>query len=370
MANKLFQGFVYQMRDAVKRTIGVLDETGTVIACSQLSEIGKSYKSVADEISYSFDVVVYDGYAFKPMGSHARIEYIVFAEGEDDEAKNLVSMLLVSLTNLKALYDEKHDKAHFVKNAIFDNILPGDIYTKSRELHFDSEAERIVYVIMFEQSYDIIPFDVIQNIVADRDRDYVINASENEVLLVKELRTAADHKNIDNIAKTIVDTALGEFYLKAVVGIGTVATNVRELARSYKDAKMAIGVGSVFEPKKNIVKYGSLGIGRLLYHLPVTLCEMFLHEVFKRNSLETLDRETLLTIQAFFENNLNVSETSRKLFVHRNTLVYRLEKIKKLTGLDLREFEDAIIFKVALMVEKYVDYKHMGTQNNTDVSQK
>ena len=117
---------------------------------------------------------------------------------------------------------------------------------------------------------------------------------------------------------------------------------------------MAIEVGKVFENDKMIVHYDNLGIGRLIYQLPTTLCEMYLNEVFKKNSIDSLDQETLYTINKFFENNLNVSETSRKLFVHRNTLVYRLEKIKKLTGLDLREFDHAIVFKVALMVKKYL----------------
>ena len=113
-------------------------------------------------------------------------------------------------------------------------------------------------------------------------------------------------------------------------------------------------VGKVFDTEKTISSYDSLGIARLIYQLPTTLCETFLKEVFKRGSIESLDQETLFTIQRFFENNLNVSETSRKLFVHRNTLVYRLEKIKKITGLDLREFDHAIIFKIALMVNKYL----------------
>ena len=144
---------------------------------------------------------------------------------------------------------------------------------------------------------------------------------------------------------------------KSTIGIGTQVTNIKDLANSFKEAQIALEVGKVFDTEKTIVSYENLGIARLIYQLPTTLCDMFLREVFKRGSIESLDHETLFTIQRFFENNLNVSETSRKLFVHRNTLVYRLEKIKKLTGLDLREFDDAIVFKVALMVKKYLDAK-------------
>ncbi|MEG2118161.1 MAG: helix-turn-helix domain-containing protein, partial [Clostridia bacterium] len=248
----------------------------------------------------------------------------------------------------------KYDKANFIKNIILDNILPSDIYIKAKELHFDGEMNRVAYLIRFHNRSEVIPYDVIQNLFPDKSRDYVISVSESDVVLVKELKTTAENKSIDAYAKSIVDTANSEFYLKVSIGIGSVVTSVKELARSFKDAQVALEVGKVFETEKNVVNYESLGIGRLIYQLPITLCEMFLSEVFKRGSLESLDRETLMTIQAFFENNLNVSETSRKLFVHRNTLVYRLEKIKKLTGLDLREFDHAITFKVALMVKKYV----------------
>ena len=150
------------------------------------------------------------------------------------------------------------------------------------------------------------------------------------------------------------DTINAELLVKCVIGIGTVVPQLKDLSRSLKEAQVAIEVGRVFDADKTIINYENLGIGRLIYQLPTTLCEMFLQEVFKKNPIDALDKETLFTINKFFENNLILSETARKLFVHRNTLVYRLEKIKKLTGLDLREFDDAITFKVALMVKKYL----------------
>ena len=354
MSNKLFQGLIYQMREAVDREIGIIDDKGVVIACSQLSKIGSAHKDILDELSYNYETLVIGDYTYRPIGSHARIEYIVFVEGDDDIAKSISALLSVSFSNIKTLYDEKYDKTNFIKNIILDNILPGDIYIKSKELRFDSEVNRAVILIRFSNAGDIIPYDVIQNMFPDKVHDYVINVGESDIVLVKELKSALDTKTLENVAKSIVDTVQSEFYLKVHIGIGSTVSNIKELARSYKDAQVALEVGKVFDTEKNVINYESLGIGRLIYQLPTTLCEMFLQEVFKRGSLESLDRETLTTIHAFFDNNLNVSETSRKLFVHRNTLVYRLEKIKKLTGLDLREFEHAITFKVALMVKKYL----------------
>jgi carbohydrate diacid regulator len=266
-------------------------------------------------------------------------------------------LLAVSLCNIKNLYDEKYDKGLFIKNIILDNILPSDIYIKSKELHFSSEESRIVFLIKFFGKTDVMPFEMLQNMFPDKSKDYVISVGEHDVVLVKDVKPDADIKDIEKIATNISDTLTSEFYTKVNIGISTVVDNLKDLARAYKEAQVALDVGKVFETEKNIISYENLGIGRLIYQLPTTLCDMFLQEVFKKGSLESLDRETLMTIQCFFENNLNVSETSRKLFVHRNTLVYRLEKIRKITGLDLREFEHAITFKVALMVKKYLGSK-------------
>jgi carbohydrate diacid regulator len=255
------------------------------------------------------------------------------------------------------LYDEKYDKSSFIKNVVLDNILPSDIYIKSKELHFAADVTRVLFLIKFSGKNDVVPYEMVANLFPDRSRDYVISVGERDIVLVKELKSNYTSEDILKIARQIIDTLSTEFYTKVSIGIGTPVDNIKDLARSFEEAQIALEVGKVFDTEKDIISYENLGIGRLIYQLPTTLCEMFLQEVFKRGSLESLDRETLMTIQSFFDNNLNVSETSRKLFVHRNTLVYRLEKIKKLTGLDLRDFDSAITFKVALMVKKYLTSK-------------
>lgn len=357
MSNRLFQGIIHQMKDAVDRVIGVLDENGIIISCSDLAKIGGTRQGVRDELSYTSETVMSGGYTYKPIGSGAKTEYIVFVEGEDKQAERLAAILSISLGSIKGLYDDKYDKASFIKNVILDNILPSDIYLKSKELHFSNDVMRIVMLIKFIGKNEIIPYQMVQNMFPDKNKDYEISVGESDIVLVKEVKPNYDTRAIEKIAQSISDTFGTEFYTKVSIGIGTAVESIKDLARSYKEAQVAIEVGKVFDTEKNIVSYENLGIGRLIYQLPTTLCEMFLSEVFKKGSIETLDRETLLTIQCFFENNLNVSETSRKLFVHRNTLVYRLEKVRKLTGLDLREFDHAITFKVAMMVKKYLTSK-------------
>ena len=357
MSNRLFQTVIHQMKPAIDRVIGVIDENGVIIACSELVKIGEIKQGVRDELTYTTDIVVSGGYTYRPISSGAKSEYVVFMEGEDKMAEKMSKLLAVSLTNIKNLYDEKYDKGSFIKNIILDNILPSDIYIKSKELHFNSEENRIVFLIKFFGKTDMMPFEMLQNMFPDKSKDYVISVGEHDIVLVKDIKPGTEMKDIEKVATNISDTLSSEFYTKVNIGISTIVENLKDLARAYKEAQIALEVGKVFETEKNIISYENLGIGRLIYQLPTTLCEMFLQEVFKRGSLESLDRETLMTIQCFFENNLNVSETSRKLFVHRNTLVYRLDKIRKITGLDLREFEHAITFKVALMVKKYLSTK-------------
>ncbi|MBQ1258875.1 MAG: helix-turn-helix domain-containing protein [Clostridia bacterium] len=358
MSNRLFQSVIHQMKDAVDRVIGVIDENGVIIACSELVRIGEFRTKIKDEMAYSSDVLVSGGATYRALiYNGTKTEYVVFVEGEDKMADKMSRLLPISLGNIKNLYDEKYDKGSFIKNIILDNILPSDIYIKSKELHFNTEEVRVVFLVKFLGKPEMLPFEMLQNMFPDKTRDYVVSVGEQDVVLVKEVKPNIEVKDIEKIATNIADTLSTEFYSKVSIGISTAVENLKDLARAYKEAQIAIEVGKVFETEKNILSYDNLGIGRLIYQLPTTLCEMFISEVFKRGTLESLDRETLMTIQCFFENNLNVSETSRKLFVHRNTLVYRLEKIKKITGLDLREFEHAITFKVALMVKKYLNSK-------------
>lgn len=355
MSNRIFQSVIYQMKDVVGRIIGVVDETGTVVSCSDLTRIGDTVSAGIAEAFTVNAAVTLNGYTYRSFGSPLQPEFTVFVEGTDALAEKYASVLSVSLSSIKQFYDEKYDKSNFMKNVMLDNILPGDIYLKGRELHFNNDAVRVVFLIRLAEPCEISVFDMIQSLFPDRNKDFVVNINETDIAIVKEISAGIEVKDLEKLARSVIDSLAAEVTGKAVAGIGTQVKGIKDLAKSFKEAQVALEVGKVFDTEKVIITYENLGIARLIYQLPSTLCDMFLREVFKRGSIESLDHETLFTIQKFFENNLNVSETSRKLFVHRNTLVYRLEKIRKLTGLDLREFDDAIVFKVALMVKKYLD---------------
>ncbi len=357
MSNRLYQTLLHQMKDVIGRTIGIIDENGIIIACSELSKIGESKQRIREELAYASDAVIYEGYTYRYINATDKNDCICFVEGGDTHAGSMAELLAIFLGNMKSLYDEKYDKGSFIKSILLDNILPSDIYIKSNELHFSNDERRIVFVVKIQSASSVPPYEIMQEIVSGSDKDYVINISEQDVVIVKEVTGDCEPAVMEEFGRQIVETAHDKYGIKAMVGISSVVDNLKDLARAYKEARIAFEVGKVFDIERTVISYENLGIGRLIYQLPTTLCEMFLSEVFKKGSLESLDRETLMTVQSFFENNLNVSETSRKLFVHRNTLVYRLEKIRKLSGLDLREFDHAVTFKVALMVKKYLSNK-------------
>jgi len=361
MSNSVFQSVIVQLKEISDRTFGVIDTEGCVVSCTDVTLLGERWMDAALKVGSSSDSIVTFGQkSFKAIvGNSNYFEYAVFCTGDDETAKGFCTMAYIALNDAKIFYEEKHDRGTFVKNIIMDNILPGDIYIRAKELHFATDAPRAVFLIRQIGHSDVATVDILSGMFPDKMQDFVLSINEMDIAVVKQISAGVTSEELEKMAATMEETLKNELRIRTVIGIGTVAEHLRELADSYKEAQTAIEVGKVFDTEKSIMHYENLGIGRLIYQLPTTLCEIFLSEVFKKNSIDSLDQETLFTINKFFENNLNVSETSRKLFVHRNTLVYRLEKIKKLTGLDLRQFDHAIVFKVALMVRKYLTSREM-----------
>jgi carbohydrate diacid regulator len=352
---KLFQGLINQITEFMDGNYGVMDAKGLILGCSDESLTGSTHHVISEVLSCKKLFCEAQGQLFQKIYLKGKLEFIVFIDMEDEKSKQLLSMLAVNIINIRSYYEEKFDKSNFFKSIITDNILPGDIHLKARELHIPFDVYRAVFLIKIEQVKDVQAYEVIQSLFPKRVKDFVIALDDENTVLIKELKSEDDYKEVDKTAKAIIDTLNTEIMVKAWIGIGSIVSNVRDIGRSFKEAQTALRIGSIFENDKSIINYNNLGIGRLIYQLPTTMCKLFLREVFKEGSLESLDNEMILTINKFFENNLNVSETSRQLYVHRNTLVYRLDKIQKVTGLDLRNFDDAIIFKVSMLVKKYLD---------------
>lgn len=352
---KLFQNLINQVREVIDVEFGVMDETGLILGCSDESKIGTTHAGSQNVVASKQNKLVLDGVTFNKVLIKGKLEYITYINSANESSNGYLSLISINLVNIKNYFEEKFDRGSFVKNIILDNILPSDIALRAKELHFSNNTSRVAFLIRSDKNRDIYSHEVVQSLFPSKNKDFVIIIDDENTVLIKELKSNDDYKEIEKTAKAIIDTFNTELMVKAQIGIGTVVDNIRDINRSYREAQTALQIGSIFDSDKAIINYENLGLGRLIYQLPTTLCKLFLNEVFKDDAYESLDDETLLTIQKFFEKDLNVSETSRLLYVHRNTLVYRLDKIQKITGLDLRKFDDAIIFKVSMLVKKYLD---------------
>lgn len=355
MNTRYFQQITRQFKDAMGRDVGIILDSGTVISSTDSIISDADLECVLNFANDNLDTFSYNGYTYRSVQEMGRVDFIVFVRGDDAMSRSFAEILKINFTSIKALYDDKYNHINFIKNFLLDNVLPGDVLAKAAELHLPIDVYRAVFLIRSENTGDFSVLEILENMFPNKNSDYVVNIDGTDIALVKEFDGEVDLKTLQNLATQIADTITSEALVKKVnIGIGTLISNIKEIATSYKEAQVALEVGKVFEDEKHIVSYEDLGIGRLIYQLPTTVCQLFLSEVFKKGSIGELDGEIIETIKKFFENNLNVSETSRQLYVHRNTLVYRLDKIQKITGLDLRIFDEAIIFKVAMMVNKYL----------------
>ncbi len=361
MINKYLNSILVQSSKILGFEVGVIEGNGTVLSSGKTDDIEVNVNSIIDMCSESDEKILkMYGYTFRTVNSRGKVDYIVFVKNEDNDFDTThLEMLASYVGGMRQIHNDKYDKANFIKNMLADSILPGDIFMRSKELHLSLDVDRAVFALQYDDIRGVDVFDIISGIVPDNGKDFVIDLDNNMIAIVKEVKLGISAEELESVASQIVNTVTSEAMVNIHLGIGTVASNIKDIAKSYKEARIALEVGKVFDGDKFIMNYENLGIARLIYQLPTTLCELFLSEVFKKDSIDSLDQETLYTIQKFFENNLNVSETSRQLYVHRNTLVYRLDKVRKITGLDLRLFDHAIVFKVALMVKKYLVSKPM-----------
>lgn len=355
ISSQTIQTSLDELKAITKVDLAVYDLAGTVVANTmENSDIG------ADLIS---------GFANSPadsqvIGPHHLLKildegeplYILNAKGLNDDVYMIGKIAVCQVQNLIIAYKEKFDRNNFFQNLLLDNLLLVDIYNRAKKLHIETSVPRVVYLIETKIEKDGFITELLKGMFSTQSGDYITSVDETNVILVKAVDKDVDTEKLQEIAETIVAMMNTEAMTNVRVSFGTVVGELKDVSKSYKEAKMAMDVGKIFYAEKNVAAYSALGIGRLIYQLPVNLCRIFIDEIFGDNIPDELDEESMNTLNKFFENNLNVSETSRQLFLHRNTLVYRLEKIQKVTGLDLRNFDDALTFKIALMVVNYMKY--------------
>ncbi|MDY3920313.1 MAG: helix-turn-helix domain-containing protein [Candidatus Limivivens sp.] len=355
ISSQVLQAAIDELRGITRIDLGVYDPEGRTVASTfQNEEISSGIiQQFAESVA---DSQVIQGCHFFKIFNEQIIEYVLISKGSNEDAGMIGKVAVSEIQNLIVAYKERYDKNNFIQNLLLDNLLLVDMYNRAKKLHIDVEARRIVFMVETKQEKDNNARELLKTLFAPRAKDFITAVDEKSIIIVRELKPEETYEDMESVALMMKDMLNSEAMSAVRISYGTIVDEIKQVSKSYKEAKMALDVGKIFYSEKNIVAYNTLGIGRLIYQLPIPLCEMFMHEVFGDNIPDSLDEETLMTINKFFENNLNVSETSRQLYVHRNTLVYRLEKLQKSTGLDIRVFDDALTFKIALMVVNYMKY--------------
>ena len=355
ISNQILQTTIEGLKQITRIDIGVMDTDGKALATT-FTEVVEQESAVVTFVESPADSQVVSGYQFFKVFDDNQLEYVLLLKGGSDDVYVIGKLAVFQIQNLLVAYKERFDKDNFIKNLLLDNLLLVDIYNRAKKLHIDTEAKRVVFLVETKHEKDNGALETVRTLFANKSKDFITAVDEKNIIIVKEVKPTETYKDIEQTAYVVLDTLNTEAMSKVHVSFGTIVNSLKEVSKSYKEAKMALDVGKIFYSDRNVIAYNSLGIGRLIYQLPLPLCKMFIKEIFNGKSPDDFDEETLSTINKFFEHNLNVSETSRELFIHRNTLVYRLDKIQKSTNLDLRVFEDAITFKIALMVVKYMKY--------------
>jgi len=355
ISNQIIQTCLDDLRTITRVDLGVYDLNGEEIAATV--NMQKPDDSVVTSfVTSPADSQVVGNFHLLKVKDEEELSYILVSIGFGEDAYMIGRIAAAQLERLMVAYKEKFDRNNFFQNLLLDNLLLVDVYNRAKKLHIDINVPRVVYMVETTPENDSSVNELLKNMFSAQSGDYITSVEENKIILIKAIEGEEGYDEIIQIAHTIADMVNTEIMTNVRVAIGTLVQELKDVSKSYKEAKMALDVGKIFYEENNISAYTTLGIGRLIYQLPINLCKMYIEEIFGDHIPEDLDEETLHTINKFFENNLNVSETSRQLFLHRNTLVYRIEKLQKSIGLDIRTFDDALTFKIALMVVNYMKY--------------
>ena len=355
ISNQILQNTIDGLKGITRIDLCIIDVEGKVLAAT-FPEADQYIEPAQAFVESPADSQVVNGYQFFKVFDEHQLEYILLASGDSDDVYMVGKIASFQIQNLLVAYKERFDKDNFIKNLLLDNLLLVDIYSRSKKLHIQTDVPRVVMIVESAGGKDNNVLELARTHFGSNSKDFITAVDESNVIVVKEFAETDTGKEIEKSARALDAALLKEGIREIRIAYGTIVHEIKEVSRSYKEAKMALDVGKIFFDERDIIAYSELGIGRLIYQLPIPLCEMFMTEVFGENLPDTFDEETLTTINKFFENNLNVSETSRQLYVHRNTLVYRFEKLQRKFGLDIRAFEDALTFKLAMMVVDYIKY--------------
>ena len=348
-----------EIKEISQLELGLFHSNGKLVVSTKEMNV-----DIENEIARFWEAVdtemIFDEYQMFKINIENETEYVLVTYGTVENGFVIGKMAASQIKTLVLSKSEEFDRNVFIQNVLLGNLLTIDMYSKAKKLHIEAKP-RVTYVIDTGNKNTDLVIELVKNLSNLKAGDFVTTVDEHSVVLVKDVSGLEVNargnleEELEGIAMSLVDSIHMEAMVKVRVGYGNIVTQIQDIAQSYQEAKMALQVGKVFYVERDTISYGNLGLGRLIYQLPMSLCNMFIKEVFGDKIPEVLDdEEAMSTISKFFENNLNISETARQLYVHRNTLVYRLERIEKEIGLDIRKFDDAMTFRIAVMVLAHV----------------
>ena len=351
---QVIQSCLDDLKTITKVDLAVVDVEGVMVAKNS-DRFEQNVEFVTEFAASPAGSQVLQGCQYLKIYDEEDPVYVLLC-GDSSEEYMIGKIAVSNIQNLITAYKERFDRNNFFQNLILDNLLLVDIYNRAKKLHIEIQKPRVVLLLEIPAGKENYAMEFLKSMFSAQSGDYVTAVDENTLIVIKQVEAKDSYAEVVEVAETTVAMMNTEAMINVRVAYGTIVEELKDVSKSYKEAKMALDVGKIFYAEKTVTAYSTLGIGRLIYQLPINLCEMFIEEIFGGKVPEELDEETLTTINTFLENNLNVPETSRQLYVHRNTLLYRLEKLEKYTGLDIRIFDDALTLKIALMVVRYMRY--------------
>ena len=329
ISNQILQNTIDGLKAITRTDLCVIDVEGKILVAT-FPDAEQFVAPAQTFVESPADSQVVNGCQFFKVFDDHQLEYILLAYGDSEDVYMIGKIAAFQIQNLLVAYKERFDKDNFIKNLILDNLLLVDIYNRAKKLHIETEVRRVVFLVETNREKDGNELEKIRGLFGGKSKDFVTAVDEKNIIVVKELAENETYEDLNKTADVIIRLFKSDTNCNIHIAYGTIVNELKEVSRSYKEARMALDVGKIFFEGQDVIAYSQLGIGRLIYQLPIPLCKMFIKEIFGGKSPDDFDEEILTTINKFFENSLNVSETSRQLYIHRNTLVYRLDKLQKI----------------------------------------
>jgi len=335
---------INKLEKALKRLatrITVMDAQGRCL----LPEGGADFDRLEDLAEN--EIVHVGGRAY--LMTQLRPQMILAVESGHEDLLQLAGILVETICKAEGGH---HNAQDVYRRVMLDELSGPEMDAMAHEQGIPFEASRCVMLFQIIQTSHASAYSLLSELIPQEEGDCLVEMDRHMVALVKDMAPVESEDELDQFAQAVSETLMSETAHQAIVGIGTPRNSLSALGESYREARRAMEVGRIFKPQETICQFRKLLLERFLTEVPRDVSLYYHNLLFNRRTARLFNEEMLYTIEMFFKKDLNLSDTARQLYIHRNTLVYRLDKVQRLIGLDLRKFEDAVTFKILLELKK------------------